>query len=196
MYTFNLNTQFNYGCFNGYCLKEILFADASYIIWSINNIQKFRFEQQSVFEFLQSELTDEQVVEGLKIFHDVMRNVGTRYAGEIVLVAYRPDIPLTPDKIIRLREIFHQQFTDILECYTNSFKYRAVQSETLNDSLVDDFDDYNDLDLYEDPDDRDYRESRSYSRYGGSYASYEAGFSDEEIDTIFDGDPDMYWNID
>ena len=34
------------------------------------------------------------------------------------------------------------------------------------------------------------------SRYSGSYAQDEMGYSDEDIDTIFDGDPDAYWNID
>lgn len=34
-------------------------------------------------------------------------------------------------------------------------------------------------------------EPNHYSMYGGAH-----GFSDEEIDTIFDGDPDAYWNID
>ena len=33
-------------------------------------------------------------------------------------------------------------------------------------------------------------------RYNGSYAQDEMGYSDDEIDTIFDGDPDAYWNID
>ena len=32
--------------------------------------------------------------------------------------------------------------------------------------------------------------------YAGTYAHDVAGFSDEEIDTIFDGEPDAYWNID
>ena len=39
-------------------------------------------------------------------------------------------------------------------------------------------------------------DSRHYSRYIGSYAQDEMGYSDEDIDTIFDGDPDAYWNID
>ena len=33
-------------------------------------------------------------------------------------------------------------------------------------------------------------------QYAGTYAHDEAGFSDDEIDTIFDGDPEAYWNID
>ena len=36
----------------------------------------------------------------------------------------------------------------------------------------------------------------SYNRYGGSYAQDEMGYSDDDIDTIFDGDPSAYWNID
>ena len=32
--------------------------------------------------------------------------------------------------------------------------------------------------------------------YSNSYAQREMGYSDDDIDTIFDGDPDAYWNID
>lgn len=34
------------------------------------------------------------------------------------------------------------------------------------------------------------------SEYAGTYAHDVAGYSDDDIDTIFDGDPDAYWNID
>lgn len=36
----------------------------------------------------------------------------------------------------------------------------------------------------------------SFGRYAGTYAQDEMGYSDEDIDTIFDGDPSAYWNID
>jgi hypothetical protein len=40
-------------------------------------------------------------------------------------------------------------------------------------------------------------ESRStYDNYNGSYAQDIEGYSDQDIDDIFDGDPDAYWNID
>lgn len=39
-------------------------------------------------------------------------------------------------------------------------------------------------------------ESSSYERYRGSYAQDEMGYSDDDIDTIFEGDSDAYWNID
>lgn len=41
-------------------------------------------------------------------------------------------------------------------------------------------------------DDEDYE----FSIYRGSYAQDEMGYSDDDIDTIFDGDPSAYWNID
>jgi len=34
------------------------------------------------------------------------------------------------------------------------------------------------------------------SEYSGSWASEEEGFSDDDIDSAFGGDPDAYWNID
>lgn len=41
------------------------------------------------------------------------------------------------------------------------------------------------------------RENRpTYNKYNGYYAQDEAGYSDDDIDTIFDGDPSAYWNID
>lgn len=36
----------------------------------------------------------------------------------------------------------------------------------------------------------------SYGKYAGSYAQDEAGYSDDDIDTVLDGDPSAYWNID
>ena len=36
----------------------------------------------------------------------------------------------------------------------------------------------------------------TYEKYNGSYAQDVMGYSDDDIDTIFDGDPDAYWNID
>lgn len=39
-------------------------------------------------------------------------------------------------------------------------------------------------------------ERQTYDRYNGTYAQDEMGYSDDDIDTIFDGDPSAYWNID
>lgn len=35
-----------------------------------------------------------------------------------------------------------------------------------------------------------------YGKYAGTYAQEVAGYSDEVIDDVFEGDPDAYWNID
>lgn len=39
-------------------------------------------------------------------------------------------------------------------------------------------------------------DAQTYERYNGSYAQDVAGYSDDDIDTVFDGDPLAYWNID
>ena len=41
-----------------------------------------------------------------------------------------------------------------------------------------------------------YEEERTYDNYKGSYAQDVEGWSDQDIDDVFDGDPDAYWNID
>lgn len=46
--------------------------------------------------------------------------------------------------------------------------------------------------------DEDYDEddSSTYQRYNGTWAQDEFGYSDDDIDTIFDGNPEACWNID
>lgn len=41
-----------------------------------------------------------------------------------------------------------------------------------------------------------YEEEKTYERYNGSYAQDVEGWSDQDIDDVFDGDPEAYWNID
>lgn len=41
-----------------------------------------------------------------------------------------------------------------------------------------------------------YQEEQTYDRYAGTYAQDVMGYSDDDIDTIFCGEPDAYWNID
>lgn len=42
----------------------------------------------------------------------------------------------------------------------------------------------------------DYEAPPSYGRYSGSWAQDVEGYSDDDIDTIFDGVPSAYWNVD
>lgn len=53
-------------------------------------------------------------------------------------------------------------------------------------------DDYNDPDDYYDP----YEEEQTYDEYNGTYVQDVEGWSDQDIDTVLDGEPDAYWNID
>lgn len=55
-----------------------------------------------------------------------------------------------------------------------------------------------DADGDDDADDDPYQESdvSTYKQYSGSWAQDVEGYSDEDIDVIFDGDPNAYWNID
>ena len=42
---------------------------------------------------------------------------------------------------------------------------------------------------------QEYREA-TYDEYNGSYAQDVMGYSDQDIDDVFEGDPEAYWNID
>lgn len=41
-----------------------------------------------------------------------------------------------------------------------------------------------------------FEEEKTYENYNGSYAQDVESWSDQDIDDVFDGDPDAYWNID
>lgn len=65
----------------------------------------------------------------------------------------------------------------------NSSTYRDIYDDEEHDDG--NYDDYS----------HDFEEP-TYDRYNGSYAQDKMGYSDDDIDTIFDGDPEAYWNID
>lgn len=73
--------------------------------------------------------------------------------------------------------------------------FRNLNPE-LEDFVYDEYEDeeyepYERNDIYD-----DIYGTRHYDEYAGSYAQEYAGYSDEEINLIFDGNPDAYWNID
>lgn len=70
--------------------------------------------------------------------------------------------------------------------------FEKARKNNLNHWMDEYEEDYADEDYYDGLDD----DSPTYDRYGGSYAQDVMGYSDDDIDTIFDGDPDAYWNID
>jgi hypothetical protein len=42
----------------------------------------------------------------------------------------------------------------------------------------------------------DYYDRRTYDDYNGSFAQDQMGWSDQDINDVFGGDADAYWNID
>lgn len=49
---------------------------------------------------------------------------------------------------------------------------------------------------YSDDDDFRYEEEETYGNYAGSYVQGEMGYSDNFINDVLEGNPDLYWNID
>lgn len=92
---------------------------------------------------------------------------------------------LIEDNVIsQLRMVFPEYpITDsfVELCEQRQYAY----DEEINEEVENDFRNY-----------IDNNEPDTYSRYAGSYAQDEMGYSDDDIDTIFDGDPSAYWNID
>ena len=86
-----------------------------------------------------------------------------------------PSIELSPkllEKIKQRREEF--------------FEYNYFNNTTLEEML----------EAEKDDEITELQEEDTYERYNGSYAQDEMGYSDDDIDTIFDGNPSAYWNID
>lgn len=63
--------------------------------------------------------------------------------------------------------------------------YRDIYDDDYDECEDDDYENY----LAE-------QDEPTYDKYNGSYAQDVMGYSDDDIDTIFDGNPDAYWNID
>ena len=72
--------------------------------------------------------------------------------------------------------------------------YRKRQCEEFEAHIFDNHNNEDDYDYKECCDDSN--EEPTYDRYQDSYVQGEMGYSDDDIDTIFDGEPDAYWNID
>ena len=93
--------------------------------------------------------------------------------------------PITHETNIQQKEIhLGLKSEPIIELSTD------IKSNKFEDLEDEDYEEFDDHGFYDDS------ESPTYGRYAGSYAQDEMGYSDDDIDTIFDGDPDAYWNID
>lgn len=96
---------------------------------------------------------------------------------------------------VKICEITDNALSEIRLMFPGFQITRALEMQNERYYPLDEEDDdwYND-----DPDDscRMCEEDPTYDRYNGSYAQDVMGYSDDDIDTIFDGDPSAYWNID
>ena len=91
-----------------------------------------------------------------------------------------PFFTLSEEVLQQIRDLFPKFI--ITEEFVNHTK--SFHDEVDNIAVVDSYNN-----KYEE-------EEPTYEKYTGSYAQDEMGYSDDDIDTIFDGDPDAYWNID
>lgn len=78
------------------------------------------------------------------------------------------------------------EYFDVLDgqIYSTPFGQHPSDSDYEYDDYYDDYE--NEYAYYD----------HHYEEYAGTYAQDVEGYSDEEIDAIFDGEPDAYWNID
>lgn len=92
------------------------------------------------------------------------------------------------DTVIEEIKIAYPNF--IMDAFFDSRRIGSLSQED-----YDDYDGQNDYDSVDDDSLCNY-DSPTYDRYSGSWAQDVEGYSDDDIDTIFDGDPSAYWNID
>lgn len=97
--------------------------------------------------------------------------------------------------IIRLYESAVEEIKILYPKFVMDALFESHRLANMTRSAYDNSDDWSDDSDFEDyaP---SFDESQSYSRYSNSWAQEVEGYSDDDIDTIFDGDPDAYWNID
>lgn len=112
----------------------------------------------------------------------------------------------------KLKKYVTRLLTEILEDSTNEdfkdeatnllFIYNEINKVECHDELLEDrieaemeYNEYlqSQMDSSYEENDEEYN---GFGRYKGSYAQDEMDYSDDDIDTIFDGDPSAYWNID
>lgn len=98
-----------------------------------------------------------------------------------------PSFCLSDTALRQIREIF-PMFV-VTEDFSNHLERYIVYDDEENEDYIDD---YSCCSQRLNEDDAE----PTYERYNGTYAQDEMGYSDDDIDTIFEGDPSAYWNID
>lgn len=95
----------------------------------------------------------------------------------------------------RLHDTALEEMQQVYPYFPFSYDFERCRVANLLRSFEDDFDEGDDREDYY-ASCSSYDEDPTYDRYNGSYAQDVMGYSDDDIDTIFDSDPSAYWNID
>ena len=136
-----------------------------------------------------------------------MNNKSIRYT----FYSIRDTFQFGKNKDLSLEEVILSDSSYIDWCISNISEFSISQNtlneikdffpnyiipRSINEHIIDDEYDHNvDTDFYEVEHSNNYYEQH-YDIYQGTWAQEVEGYSDEDIDTIFDGDPNAYWNID
>ena len=97
--------------------------------------------------------------------------------------------------VFRLYDEVIRQINSGYPAFKMDALFESKRIYNLNRSTYDDSNYSSDEYTYSDRE-NDWRDPPSYDRYSGSWAQDIEGYSDDDIDTIFDGDSSAYWNID
>lgn len=123
----------------------------------------------------------------------------TPFSGDHLCLSkeFYPDPENWYDALSYISNIYREGYNtiqEIRECLPDFVIPIAFESHISEyDSSLDDTD-YNEDDMYDEFYIQD--DEPSYGRYAGTWAQDYGGYSDDDIETIFDGEPDAYWNID
>ena len=94
-------------------------------------------------------------------------------------------------------QVEDQVIEDIRIAYPDFIMDALFESKRIWNFVRDTYDDIDEEYFFDEGnDDMNCYETPTYDRYSGSWAQDVEGYSDDDIDTIFDGDPSAYWNID
>lgn len=114
-----------------------------------------------------------------------------KYDGKTLLYVAKMDPWYIEWCILNLDHFFvSDDVVKVIEELTSDYRFSQVAKEKLKDKLEswehrDQYRYYNDRDL-----------ETTFGKYAGWYAQDVEGWSDQDIDDVFGGDPDAYWNID
>lgn len=95
--------------------------------------------------------------------------------------------------VVALRDHAKEEIRTLYPSFVMDCLFESSRKWNLD--RYDSFDEYGNY-IENDDEDSDYKDNPTYERYSGTWAQDVEGYSDDDIDTIFDGDPSAYWNID